>query len=132
MTPANLSPPSIEGAVYLLRLAASKRSAATRGSGALGSDQRVRACQLLVTCLMVGAVVARPEQLPVRGQPELDERADRAKTVQPGQLLAFFPASGVVADGHLMDSVAQPQDAARDVRLDVEASPFQVQSFPEV
>src|SRR5215813_12740194 len=132
MTPANLSPPSIEGAVYLLRLAASKRSAATRGSGALGSDQRVRARELLVACLVVGAVVARPEELPVRGQPELDQRADGAKTVQPGQLLALFAAPSVVANGHLMDPVAEPQDAARDVRLDVEASPFQVQSFPEV
>src|SRR5215471_7182737 len=124
MTTASLSPPSIEGAVYLLRLAASKRSAAAGGSGALGSDQRVRARQLLMTRLVVGAVVARPEELPVRGQPELDERADRAKTVQPGQLLALFAAPGVVADGHLMDSVTQPQDAARDVRLDVEAGPF--------
>src|SRR5207244_8880599 len=81
--------------------------------------------ELLMSLAVIPVVNARAEELTVRHQAQASQSGQRLHPVDPGELLALRPAPRVVVDGHLMDSVAQAQDARRDVRLDVKAPPAQ-------
>src|SRR5437762_13716403 len=86
--------------------------------------------ELLVSLAVIPVVNARAEALTVRHQAQASQSGQRLHPVDPGELLALRPAPRVVVDGLLTASVAQAQDARRDVRLDVKAPRAQVPRAP--
>src|SRR5438105_15710125 len=73
--------------------------------------------QLPEAVSVVGIVHA--EQPPPGCQPDLEELAQGLDAVAPGQLLALGAAARVIVDRDFMNPVAEPQDASRDLRLDL-------------
>src|ERR1700688_2313420 len=59
--------------------------------------------------------------------PHPKQDPDGAKTVTPGDLLAFLVAAAVVGDGELVDTQLAPAHLARDLRLDPELVLAQVE-----
>src|SRR5207248_10653386 len=88
--------------------------------------------QLSLPIAVVARVRRATEQGAVGAEAETHELAYRRQAIEPGQLLALGPPARVVADRHLVDPVAEPQDAAGDVGLDVESLALQVEPAPQV
>src|SRR5207237_5280426 len=94
--------------------------------------QRVPQRQLSLPLAVVARVGRASEQGAVGAEAETYELAHRPQAVEPGQLLALGPAARVVADRHLVDPIAEPQDPAGAVGLDVNPLALEVEPATRV
>src|SRR5450759_4017020 len=81
---------------------------------------------------MVVPVGSLAEEALVRGKAKSHQRPHGVHSIDPCQLLSLVSAACVVVNRHLVNAVAESQDAGRDVRLDVESRAAEAKPLPQI